>query len=270
MIAPAKLWTYEAVGISGTSPIIFLHGFMERGQDWMPIAHRLERDAYLILPDLPGHGQNTQRNIVRPLSFDKLGKELAYLLDHLGLMTVDLVGYSMGGRLALYFAIHYPNRVRTLVLESASAGIILAKDRKDRQIVDSAHAEQILEEGMQRFVDSWYKMPLFHSLAMQKERFENIKQARMNNDPGWMVKVVCDLSPGYQPHVWDQLRLLEMPVLLITGEMDNKYTSIMQEMGMSIKKSKEIIVSGSGHNCHVEQPERFLHYLMEFLGVETD
>ena len=265
MTAPANLWPYDIVGNRGNSPIVFLHGFMGRGLDWMPITYRLEHSAYSILPDLPGHGKNIYRNIDKPLTLDILARELDVLLDHVEITMIDLVGYSMGGRLALYFALRYPNRVRTLVLESTSAGIGPKKDRKERQAVDSARAEQILEYGMQQYVEHWYKMPLFHTLAKEHELYKNLIQARGKNDPAWMAKAIRDLSPGYQPQVWDQLQFLKMPVLLIAGEMDEKYIGIMHQLGKAIEDSKEIIISRSGHNCHLERPERFSQYLVEFL-----
>lgn len=266
----AKLWPYEVVGNRDAVPVVFLHGFMGRGQDWLPSAKALADSAYSIMPDLPGHAQNTIYQMDQPLSFDMLAEELANLLDHLELNTVNLVGYSMGGRLALFFGLRFPERVQRLVLESASAGIALEKECVERQIVDDQRAEQILAYGMQMFVDAWYQMPLFASLSKKRRLLERIKQTRYKNDPTWIAKVIRDLSPGLQPQVLDQLQSLKMPVLLMAGELDPKYTRIMKAMGESISGAQVITITGSGHNCHAEKPDKVVQHLAAFIGIAAD
>lgn len=232
----------------------------------MPVAQQLGNQAYSILLDLPGHGHNTNWNIDQPLTFDQLAAELANLFEHLRFTTVDLVGYSMGGRLALYFALQYPHKVRNLILESANPGIIMEKDREDRRAKDAMRAEDILMNGMARFVDKWYRMPLFNTLNQYGAQFDRLKTGRKKNDPDWMAKVVRELSPGNQPHVWDQLQLLKKPVLLITGGKDEKYLGITKKMAEAIPNANVSVLDNAGHNCHFELCEEYGQVLWAYLS----
>lgn len=266
MTEPPELWPYDAVGDSQAAPVVFLHGFMGRGRDWMPIAHLLGERAYAILLDLPGHGQNINRDLNQPLTFESLAAELAELLEYLNIKKVDLVGYSMGGRLAIYFALHYPDKIRRLVLESANPGIVGEKEREERRAKDGERAEEILTHGMGRFVDDWYRMPLFDTLKGYGERFEGLKAARKENDPRWMAKAIRELSPGNQPQVWDQLSQLETPVRLIAGAKDEKYVKLTHKMAKAMPHASVAILEDAGHNCHFEVGEAYTDVLGAFLG----
>lgn len=239
---------------------------MGSGSDWLPIARQIGNRAYSILPDLPGHGHNINRDFHLPLSFDLLAAELADLIEHLGFESLDLVGYSMGGRLALYFALQYPHKVRNLILESANPGIILEKDREDRRAVDLTRAQEILTAGMASFVDHWYQMPLFQSLEDHRARLDRLIIARKKNHPHWIARVIQELSPGNQPHVWNQLHLLNMPVLLIAGAKDIKYIHITKKLAAALPQASLSIMDKAGHNCHFENSQEFSQVLQSFLS----
>ncbi|HLF87680.1 MAG TPA: 2-succinyl-6-hydroxy-2,4-cyclohexadiene-1-carboxylate synthase [Anaerolineales bacterium] len=257
------LWPYQTYGDSAQLPVFFLHGFLGAGEDWLRVAQELEGQYFCVLPDLPGHGKNTDLPIAAPLSFDVLNQGLLALVDHLRLPQVRLVGYSMGGRAALYFAVHYPERVSSLILESVSPGITNSDERQARAAEDDRRAEAIRAEGVEAFVEHWYTLPLFQSLKTHPRREEMIAR-RKGNHPGWVAKAIRDLSPGRQTPVWDQLPRLEMPVLFVAGSLDEKYTRLGEQIIVRVPLARLAIIPDTGHNVHLEKPEIFIPLLREF------
>ena len=262
---PSPIWPYQTTGESYLPPVIFLHGFMGSGADWLPIAENLAAHYYGILPDLPGHGWNTDFPITQPVTFDTVAAGLRQLIEQLNLAPVTLVGYSMGGRIALYTAIQFPERIASLVLEGANPGLADEQDRQARAALDNQRAEQLRTEGIDTFVDKWYAMDLFRTLHTNPERLNAMKSCRKKNDPSWAAKIISELSPGRQPPLWDQLDSLTTPSLLLAGALDTNYTALMSRMGQSIPHATVEIVPDAGHNIHVEQPEIFTQMLANFL-----
>ncbi|MBI5824491.1 MAG: 2-succinyl-6-hydroxy-2,4-cyclohexadiene-1-carboxylate synthase [Chloroflexi bacterium] len=238
-------------------PLVFLHGFLGSGKSWRGIAESFSENYFCIIPDLIGHGENTNLDINSPLNFDVLTEWLLHLLDQIPVSKIHLVGYSLGGRAALTFACRYPERILTLTLESASPGIVDETERTRRLAEDSARAESILQGGMSAFVEQWYRMPLFASLNSQPEKLSAIKESAKQNDPRWMAKVIRELSPGTQTPLWDSLSNLSFPVLVIAGARDEKYVQIIHKMAKRIQNSRSVIVPEAGHNVHAEQTEKF-------------
>ena len=251
-------------------PLVFLHGFLGSGKSWLDIARPFSEDYFCILPDLPGHGDNTQMDITAPLNFDILTEWLSHLLDQIPVSKIHLVGYSLGGRAALYFACSYPKRILTLTLESASPGIVDGPERARRLAEDTARAESIRKDGsMSAFVEKWYQMPLFASLQNHPQKLSAIKDSAKSNRPEWMAKVIRELSPGAQQPLWDSLSTVSFPVLLITGEKDEKYVHMARKMAGHISNCSHVIVQEAGHNVHAEQTKEYISSVQKFLQIKS-
>lgn len=259
------IWPYQTIGDSYRPAIIFLHGFMGAGADWLSTAKNLADYFYCILPDLPGHGWNTGFPLTHPLDFETAADGLRQLIDRLSLTQTHLVGYSLGGRIALYTAICYPQLISTLVIESANPGLETESARRSRAALDDQRAEQILAEGLDAFVEQWYQLDLFRSLQTQPELLDSIKVRRKKNDPRWTAKIIRELSPGRQPPLWDRLDGLSMPTLLLAGALDPAYTAVVTQMGQKFRQATIEIMPDAGHNIHLEQPENFSQIIREFL-----
>jgi 2-succinyl-6-hydroxy-2,4-cyclohexadiene-1-carboxylate synthase len=269
------------LGSSQNPPLVFLHGFLGSGKSWREIFQinklseqsrngdinvALQDQYFCILPDLPGHGENTKLDFSTTISFDFVTDWLFHLLDEIPAPKIHLVGYSLGGRVALHFATRYPEQIHSLILESANAGIIDEAERARRLAEDSARAESMLRDGMPAFVEKWYDMPLFASLKNHPEKISAIKEAAKQNNPRWMAKVIVELSPGLQTPLWDSLSELSFPVLLIAGAKDEKYVQVMQKMAEQIPSAQKNILPEAGHNVHAEQPEVYIELLKNFLS----
>ena len=259
-------WHYHAIGNPDNPTLLFLHGFMGNGRDWLPIAKHFEDDYYCVMPDLPGHGKNLEHRIDELLGYSTLAKGLLGILDISHSDQVSLIGYSMGGRLALYFATHYGEKVRHLILESVHPGLIDLQARSHRAQVDLQRSNQIEDNGIESFVDSWYQMAFFGSMQNQPEAFTAMKIARKENVPKWMAKVIRELSPGLQPALWDKLSNLSMVSLLIAGAQDDKYVNIVHKTAEQIPQAVFSVIPNVGHNTHFEAPKEFCKRVTKFLG----
>lgn len=258
-------WQCQSTGDHHAPPILFLHGFMGTSTDWLAIAQAISERYYCILPDLPGHGSNRDRPLSQPFDLAHLSREVGTILDRLESSKVILAGYSMGGRIALHSALQFSHRIRALILESTNPGIEDEETRRHRAIQDDKRADIMLANGMEVFVDQWYEMDLFRSLKTHPGLVEKVKAQRGLNDPIWMAKVIRELSPGRQIPLWNRLKNLSFPVLLITGELDTKYTALMEKMRGKIPDGTLRIVPEAGHNVHLERPDEFIRLMKDFL-----
>ncbi len=252
----------RALGNPQNPSLVFLHGFMGTGNDWIQIASRFADRFYCLLPDLPGHGET-------PLD-DELGyaawvSALQKALSAQGIGRAHFVGYSMGGRIALYFALTYPKMVDNLVLESANPGIVDETERTQRTVLDDKLAARLRQNGMGAFLKFWYNIPLFVSLNRYPELKTKLAEKRAQQNPENMARVLSELSPGRQPELWSRLSELKMPTLLIAGDLDEKYCRITSQMGAILPKSTRVTLPGCGHNTHLENPHLFGDHLAEWL-----
>jgi 2-succinyl-6-hydroxy-2,4-cyclohexadiene-1-carboxylate synthase len=255
---------YQVRGDLSNPAILFLHGFLGLGEDWFEIAQDLSRDHFCVLPDLSGHGQSRELSGHQSPDMAATSEAIVNLLDDLKMDRVTLVGYSMGGRIALYTAVRFSHRVKALVLESASPGIEDDKERIDRAALDDLRAEQIERKGVAAFVEQWYNASLFDSLHHQPEKLALLKQSRLVQDPHALAAALRGLSVGRQPSLWQEIARLDIPTLIIAGELDKKYCDIANKMAALLPRGRQITIGDAGHNTHFEQPQELLARLREF------
>jgi 2-succinyl-6-hydroxy-2,4-cyclohexadiene-1-carboxylate synthase len=248
-------------------PLIMLHGFTGCGANWKPFCATLGEKSKIIMPDLVGHGStHTDSLDGSKYLFMSVVDQCIEIIDNLGYDKVDILGYSMGGRLALAMAVKYPDRVRKLILESTSPGIKTDKERTERRFADLDIAVTIMEQGIEPFVDYWENISLFESQKLLPHETRNrIRKQRLSNDPIQLANALGGLSTGMQPSFWPHLDQIEADVLMIVGELDEKFCEIADEMQKGIKNGQVYKVMQCGHAIHVEQPEKFGTIVSEFL-----
>lgn len=247
-------------------PIVFLHGFMGAGADWREICELLAEDYYCVCPDLPGHGANTVRNFETQLSLSELAIELHGLCAGLGMKAPIVVGYSLGGRVALHAALLQPSRMKALVLESASPGLEGALEREARLAADDARSAALLADGLPAFTKIWYAAPLFQSLQRYPLVLAKLQAARAANDVRWLAKVVRELSPGRAASAWAGLASIQTHTLLVAGALDVQYSAYVQRMASLMPTATSLIVPDAGHNVHLEEPVAFAQALRQFMA----
>ncbi len=226
--------------------LVLLHGFSQTRQSWRRTVAALGGRYRALAPDLPGHGQAADR---RPASFSAC---TAYVRALAGDRCV-LVGYSMGGRIALHAALALPAIVERLVLIGASPGIADAAEREQRRRADEALADRIEAIGVAAFAEEWGAQPLF---AGQDPRVTAAAHAdRLRNTPAGLAAALRGLGTGVMPPVWDRLGELAVPVTLVAGERDAKFRAIAERMAAAIPAARLDVVPDAGHAVQLERPQ---------------
>lgn len=241
--------------------LVMLHGFMSDSRTYTEAVRRLQGQTDILRMDLPGHGAD-RSDRAETWSFDWIADQLHEVISHAGYQRVMLYGYSMGGRIALYYALKYP--VQGLILESASPGLQNAADRAERRRLDQTRGERLTED-YEQFVQYWERLPLFKTAApLNEDSRRKLSAIRRSQTPAALQKALTDYGTGSQPDLWPALARLNGPVLLLTGTLDDKFRTINREMTQRIKDSRHIEVT-AGHSIHVEHPEIFDTIVLEFM-----
>lgn len=248
---------------SGDHAIVFLHGFLGRAKDWFPIASKLPSQYRAVCPDLPGHG----RSVAIEPSFDFIVTLLDDALDAYAPKGADIVGYSMGGRIALTYALARPERCRSLFFESSSPGIASADERARRLKHDAERAARMLEVGLPAFLAEWYRQPLFASLASDEALLQRVISQRSSGSVEGAARAVEGFSPGRQADLWPDVHRLAMPVTFVAGALDPKYSEIGSRLQQELPHLRLRIIPGAGHNVHIERPRAYLQALNEHLDA---
>ena len=236
---------------------------MGASSDWTPIVEELEDRIHCLAVDLPGHGQSLHQP-AQAYSVEGATEAVVNVLDAEGADPCVLVGYSMGGRVALSLALRHPERVERLVLESASPGVRTKAGRADRRTVDADRAARI-EADLEAFLADWYRQPLFASLA-RHDLVDEMVRTRSQNDPHELARALRGMSPGRQVSFWENLNEIKCPTLLLTGALDDKYNTITRKAKARIEAARRVVISNAGHNVHAERPSAFLDALGQFLA----
>jgi 2-succinyl-6-hydroxy-2,4-cyclohexadiene-1-carboxylate synthase len=255
---------YQTAGCSNNAVILFLHGFMGNCREFEQAIALLSNQYYCLSVDLPGHGKTQVTIDDQAYTIDNTAHGLIHFLEALKIQSCFLVGYSMGGRLALYLTLHFPHRFSKTVLESASPGLKTLVERELRIQQDLTLAEK-LETNFPSFLTKWYEQPLFNSLQHHPD-FEPLRKQRLQNRPEQLAKSLRHLSTGRQPSLWQQIQQNTVPISLLVGELDSKFVQVNTEMAQLGKLMQLKIVEQCGHNIHFENTPVFAKHLQSFLS----
>jgi 2-succinyl-6-hydroxy-2,4-cyclohexadiene-1-carboxylate synthase len=144
-------------------------------------------------------------------------------------------------------------RVRRLVLISASPGLGSPRERDTRRRVDEQLADGIERMDLETFVDRWARTPV---LADQPSAVAAAARVdRLRNTPAGLAAALRALGTGALPPVWERLGELRMPVLMIVGGRDERFQALAVRMAGAIEHAEVAIVAGAGHAVHLENPE---------------
>ena len=263
-------YNFEIAGSSEKRPLLLLHGFTGSSQNWLPLLPLLAPFHQIIAVDLLGHGRSTVPTRPARYSMEQTAADLMDLLDQLAIEQTDLLGYSMGGRLALYMACQSPRRFPTLILESASPGLKSKDEQLARRQQDTALAGRVEQDGLEAFVDYWESLPLWASQQqLPADVRATLRQQRLQNNPIGLANSLRGMGTGTQPSQWGRLGKLGLPVLLLAGELDEKFVALNQEMAGLIPGARLEIVPGAGHAVHLERPSHYAAAVGKFLRTHT-
>jgi 2-succinyl-6-hydroxy-2,4-cyclohexadiene-1-carboxylate synthase len=225
-----------------------LHGFTGSTESWNDVLVRLPtRKAHR--PPLLGHGATAPGVKTFDDEADRLGEAL-------GETPVHLAGYSLGARLALAIAVRHPRRVAQLTLIGVHPGLAGEKAREERRRADARWIELLETCGIEAFVDAWSAQPLFASErslpdAVRRRRHEE----RLRHDPKQLARSLRVTGLAEMPDLRPHLAGVRVPVLLMSGALDPKFSALAEELSLALPRARHTIVSGAGHALLLERPD---------------
>jgi 2-succinyl-6-hydroxy-2,4-cyclohexadiene-1-carboxylate synthase len=247
--------------------VVLLHGFTQSARSWEPVATKLRAEGHQVVAlDAPGHGlghgtaASDETAADLPTGADRMVTEAPH--------QAAWIGYSMGGRYCLYAALRHPDAISHLVLVSTTAGIDDPGERAARLASDDALATRIEQEGVEAFVDWWLQTPLFRTLPKENAA----KDSRLVNTPAGLAASLRLAGAGtMDPPLWDRLHELTMPVLVVAGELDTRYSEIARRLQQAIGPNARLqLIEQAGHACHLERPDAFAQVVESFLAGPPD
>jgi 2-succinyl-6-hydroxy-2,4-cyclohexadiene-1-carboxylate synthase len=236
--------------------VVLLHGFTQTGASMRGLADALSARHEVACADLPGHGASG------PLSAD-LDETAALVGEAAGGEPFDLVGYSLGGRVALHVALSAPAGLRRVVALSASPGIADEAARASRLERDRALADALVADGdVAAFVARWLAAPMFANLRPDAEDLA----ARAANTAAGLADSLRRCSVGTQRWLGDELALLTVPLLCVAGAADDQFVAHAVGIAARTAAAGAVSIPGAGHACHLEQPGLTARVITQFLA----
>lgn len=230
------------------------HGFTQNLQCWGSLAENLAFDHEVLLVDCPGHGESVHD--------DASLWEAAELLLEVG-GNATYLGYSMGGRMALHAALAAPSNVSRLIMIGATAGIDDGVERVQRRERDAELADRLIRGGLPAFLDDWLSLPLFAGLTEQAA----CRDQRLRNRVEGLAASLTNCGTGAQESLWGRLVELTMPILIVAGSNDQKFTEIGHRIVSKAKNAQVQMANPTGsHAIHLEQPELVADAVRQFIA----
>jgi 2-succinyl-6-hydroxy-2,4-cyclohexadiene-1-carboxylate synthase len=242
--------------------VTLLHGFTLGGASWYELATKLPEDVVCLSPDLRGHGPDP----VTPCTMDDCAADLVDLWDHLGVERSHVVGYSMGGRLALHVAVRLPERTQSLLTIGAQPGLH-GDEREARRERDEMLARRLESSGLDTFVHYWESLPMFAGIARRgPEYLAMLHELRMQNTAAGLAASLRGMGAGAMDPLWDELDAITVPATFVAGEHDLPFIDVALRMANSVRDWRFRVVAGAGHAAQFEDPDATAAVLAEHLS----
>lgn len=256
---------YRFKGDTNAQTLLFLHGFLGDLREWDPIVDALLPDYRCLTVDLPGHGKTSASAFDDQDDLSSVARAVLTFLDTLDVTRCSLIGYSMGGRLALQMAVLDPARFAGLVLESASPGLRDEAERKRRAEDDSKLAARLAASDFATFLKDWYTQSMFGDMRRDQKRFSALICQRLDNNPEHLARALRLMSVGRQSSLWDAWAANRISTLLLAGKLDAKYVGIEAQMAQVCPTVKTRVFDRCGHNVHYAHADEYAQAVRAFL-----
>jgi 2-succinyl-6-hydroxy-2,4-cyclohexadiene-1-carboxylate synthase len=242
--------------------LVWLHGFLGSQQEWEIISEHFT-DWPQLRVDLPGHGKSAD---ITAANFAQVDKLLRDTLISYNILDYWTIGYSLGGRVAMYHACQGENTgLRGLVVEGSHPGLVDENARRERRANDHLWAQRLRTEPLKDVLHDWYQQTVFQSLS--DEQRSALIAVRSQNNALTLATLLEATSLGNQPDLQAALKQLPLPFYYLCGERDEKFRAVAHSLGLSPH-----LITAAGHNAHRENPAAFSACLLNLLrkpGEET-
>jgi 2-succinyl-6-hydroxy-2,4-cyclohexadiene-1-carboxylate synthase len=231
------------------------------------IANALADRYRTISIDLVGHGRSDAPADPAAYSMPRCIGQVASLLDELDVHDAHLLGYSMGGRVALGLCAAAPKRIASAMLIGARAGISDPEARAARIRGDEALADRILREGIPAFVDFWIAQS-FQPKAWRigPTAYAALRQGKLIQRADGLAASLRGMGVGAQPPLFDQLAGIRLPICLAVGEEDQAFRAVAEDLASALPNARVAVVPDSHHAAHIDNPTAFLGITRRFFA----
>lgn len=243
------------------TPLLLVHGFAQTPRSWDSVVSELGADRRIEAVELRGHGE-TALGRGAP-TVQAVRTDVADAAAVLG-APVAVWGYSQGARVALDLALERPGLVGALILESGTPGFDDPLRRAERETADDLLAERIEKGSIRDFLELWERVPALSDQSA--ELMAGQREDRLRHDPLALAAALRGIGQAAYEPMWERLAELTVPVLLLTGRRDRKYTLIAERMLPSLSDGRHVVVEDAGHSVHVERPAEAASVVERFLG----
>lgn len=253
---------------SKRTPLVLLHGFMQDSRAWQPVMEALAEDRPVYALDFAGFGKSDAPEGSLPYRVEETVSAIRDLVDLVGDADgrAHVMGYSMGGRMALSFVHDCADRTASLVLESAGMGADTPEARAGMNARDAAWVERLRTCSIEEFVDYWEGLPLFASQkGMDSEVRQFMRQIRLSCDVGVLSRCIQGAGQHAMPYFAEAVRSFRMPILYIAGMKDAKYTKVALDLAAHGHVACSLLACG--HTAHLETPEALCSHVRPFLAL---
>ncbi len=244
--------------------LVLLHGFLGSGESFQELIPNLKAFCNPITIDLLGHGETEGAEMHYRFSTKEQVADVNKLISEQLPTPLFLLGYSMGGRLALQLAIQRPDLYKGLILESTTFGIESKQERQARQELDATRADSIMG-NFEQFLESWKTMPMFNASPQNTEKEAQHFKIQQAQNPLWMNNSLLGFGTGSMPCVKDKLTNIPTQVQLLAGAKDFKFVGIMNAMLKDLNDGQLDVIKDSGHRVHLDQPEAYISVIRDFI-----
>ena len=235
-------------------PVLLSHGFTGSHKSFEKVSSFLSSRFKVITVDMIGHGQSMNYE-GKNYTFDRSINDLNKILDSLSIKKINLIGYSLGGRLAMQFALRNTDKLSSLIICSASYGIEKKEDRKNRLLSDKKIVSMLQNKPIETFVKYWKNLDIWDSEKnLSVEKRNKINQIRLSQNKIGLALNLIYQGQGTQEFIGNKLKKIKIKSLIMYGSNDTKYKEISNEISKEIENSKLLMVPNSGHNIILENP----------------
>jgi len=230
-------------------PLVLVHGFTGSSLDWVDVIEPLARDRQVVTFDHRGHGESPNTGDASTYTFDQLVADMTVLLDDLELDRFDLLGHSMGGVVAMRYALAHPERVRSLVLMDTAAGSATGNAEMMRAGIEMVRTQgtSALFELIQGFLGEG------EVADVQRARMRT-KLAQM--DPVAFTELGEELLT--YPSVLDRLAGLEIPTTVLVGVDDHGLRGAADDLAATIPGAELVVIPDAAHSPQDENRDAWL------------
>lgn len=239
---------YEGFGEPNASPLIILHGFLASSRNWRTIAKRLSDKHYVLVLDMRNHGTSPHAN---HMDYPVMAHDILWFMDNMGLQKAHVLGHSMGGKIAMWLALHYPQRIKTLMVadiapvhyqHSFDPIVRALKSLPLNQLSNRKQAEQYLADAIPEA--SFRQFLLQNLLLKDGQYYWRINLDFIQNNAHHIVGFPAPVQPIYR-----------QKALFIAGEHS---AYIQPEAVIERFPEAEIIqIADTGHWLYVQAPDEF-------------